>query len=63
MKLMIVFVGLLTILGGAWPFLVQSNLIPEVLKVIPSSGIFYQLIIIAIGIIAVWYGISKHKGL
>ncbi len=61
MKIMVVFVGILTILGGIWPLISNYGFIPEQLKVIPSSGPTYQLIIIAIGAIAVLYGIMRDR--
>lgn len=61
MKLMITFVGLLTILGGLWPLIVNYEFIPEQIKSIPSSGPTYQLIIIGVGALAVLYGIVQHS--
>lgn len=51
MKIMIVFIGLLTILAGVLPFF-------EGFGVVPSSGPVYSGIIILIGIIAFWYAIK-----
>lgn len=61
MKGMLVFVGLLTILGGLLPILKNANLLPNVLAGIPTTGIGYQVIIIVIGIIALLYGFKKSK--
>ena len=61
MKGMLVFVGLLTILGGLLPILKNANLLPGLLAGIPTTGIWYQAIIIAIGVIAIWYGFHKSR--
>tara|TARA_B100001971_G_C17999468_1_gene436510 strand:+ start:487 stop:681 length:195 start_codon:yes stop_codon:yes gene_type:complete len=61
MKLMITFVGILTVLGGAWPLIVDYDFIPKILKIIPSSGPNYQFVIIVIGVLAVLYGIRKDR--
>jgi len=61
MKVMITLVGILTILGGIWPLISSYTFIPEQLKIIPNSGPTYQLIIIAIGAIAVIYGIATSR--
>ncbi len=51
MKIMIVFIGLLTILAGVLPFF-------EGFGVVPFSGPVYSGIIILIGIIALGYAIK-----
>ena len=58
---MITFVGILTMLGGIWPLISSYEFIPEAVKIIPSSGATYQIIIVGIGAIAVLYGISINK--
>ena len=58
MKFMIVLVGILTILGGLLPFLAQMNLIPAY---IPVSGVAYQGLIIALGVIGVIYGFRQQR--
>lgn len=60
MKGMLVFVGLLTILGGLLPILKNTVLLSGILAKVPTEGVGYQMIIIAIGVIAIWYGF--HKG-
>ncbi|MEK6862217.1 MAG: hypothetical protein AABY07_09715 [Nanoarchaeota archaeon] len=61
MKLMITFVGLLTVLGGLLPLLKDSGLLPSFLEKIPTSGIGYQAIIVAIGLIALIYGFRTRN--
>ncbi len=61
MKIMVTFVGILTILGGLLPFLEKMNWLPESVKWIPTSGPWYQAIIIGVGVIAVIYGIMKSS--
>ena len=51
MKIMIVFIGMLTILAGVLPFFNGFG-------VVPSSGPVYSGIIIFIGFIALWYAIK-----
>ncbi len=51
MKIMIVFIGLLTILAGVLPFF-------EGFGVVPFSGPVYSGIIILIGVIAFWYAVK-----
>lgn len=63
MKLMITFVGLLTVLGGLLPFLKDMNLLPDFLQGIPTSGPGYQIIIIGIGVIAVIYGVRSRSNI
>ena len=58
MIFMIILIGLLIVLGGLLPLLVQYNVLPSS---IPHEGLLYQLIIILIGIIAIWYGLKKFK--
>ena len=61
MKGMLVFVGLLTILGGLLPILKNTTSLSGVLANVPTEGIGYQSIIIAIGVIAIWYGFHKSR--
>jgi len=61
MKGMLVFVGLLTILGGLLPILKEKTLLSGILTNVPTEGTGYQVIIIAIGVIAIWYGFHKGK--
>ena len=61
MKIMITFVGLLTILGGLLPFLSSKEWLPGFLEWLPTSGPGYQALIIAIGLIAVYYGLRSVK--
>jgi hypothetical protein len=52
MKIMIVFIGLLTIMAGVLPFFDGFGLVP-------SSGPVYSAIIVVIGLIALLYGIKS----
>ena len=61
MRWMLTFVGLLTILGGLWPLLNSTTIIPEALNFVPSEGPIYQGIIILIGLIAVIYGVRARR--
>ncbi|GEM_PF-2193696 len=61
MRVMITFVGILTMLGGIWPLVSNYDFIPETLNLIPSTGPTYQMIIIGIGAIAVLYGASVSR--
>ncbi len=56
MKGMIVFIGLLTVLGGLLPLLNQWEMLPEPLKFVPTEGGAYQMIIVLIGVIGIIYG-------
>ena len=58
MKTMLVFIGLLVILAGLLPLLVKYV---SALDIIPTTGIWYQVIIIVIGVIAVLYGMKGRK--
>ncbi len=60
MRAMISFIGLLTLLAGILPFLKNFKILPNI---IPAAGIFYYLIIIAIGIIGIIYGIMNPTGM
>jgi len=51
MKIMIVFIGMLTILAGVLPFFNGFGMVP-------FSGPVYSGIIILIGIIAFWYSVK-----
>ena len=51
MRIMIVFIGLLTILAGVLPFF-------DGFGVVPSSWPVYSGIIILIGVIAFWYAVK-----
>ena len=51
MRIMIVFIGLLTILAGVLPFF-------DGFGMVPSSGPVYSGIIILIGVIAFWYAVK-----
>jgi len=59
MRWMLVFVGVLTVLGGLLPFVI--SFLPEPLKAIPTSGPVYQGIIVVIGLIAIVYGVRRQK--
>ena len=59
MRWMLVFVGVLTVLGGLLPFI--ASLFPEPLNSIPTSGPVYQGIIVVIGLVAIIYGLRRHK--
>ena len=51
MKIMIVFIGLLTMLAGVLPFF-------DGFGIVPFSGPVYSGIIILIGVIAFWYAVK-----
>lgn len=59
MKLVLSLIGVLVMLAGAWPILNESNLIPEAWKIIPSTGMVYQGIIMLIGLVTLLYGLKK----
>ena len=59
--MMLVFVGLLTIMGGLLPILNQYNILQEYLGFIPVTGPIYQGIIIVIGVFAVIFGIKTRN--
>ncbi|MDD5086295.1 MAG: hypothetical protein PHV16_00940 [Candidatus Nanoarchaeia archaeon] len=56
-KFIVAVIGIFIILGGLIPFLVSMSWIPST---IPSSGMYYSGIIIAIGLIALFYGFKKQ---
>ncbi len=58
---MMIFVGILMVLGGAWPLVKGLSFIPAWLQFIPSTGAGYQAIIIVIGIIAIAYGARQRE--
>lgn len=62
MKGIVFFIGLLTVLGGLWPFIKEKNLI-QVLDFIPATGDIYQGIIVIIGILAIAYSVGRKKKL
>lgn len=55
-KMVTITIGLLTVLGGVWPF-IKESLIP----VIPASGPSYSIVLIIIGILGLVYGFA-HLG-
>jgi len=61
MKLMLTLIGILTVLGGLWPFLKSQQWIPSALAGIPAEGLYYQGIIIAIGVIAIIVGVRSGR--
>ena len=61
LKIIISLIWLLMILIGAWPVLKESTLISEGLKFIPSTGMAYQGIIVAAGLLALLYGMRKEN--
>lgn len=58
MKGMLVFIGLLTLLGGILPLVANYITLP---KYIPTEGIGYQLLIIIIGLFAIFYGMKRSR--
>jgi hypothetical protein len=61
MKLILTLIGILTVLGGLWPLLKSQSWIPSSLAGIPDTGMYYQGIIIAIGVIAIIVGIQSGR--
>ncbi|MEK6940640.1 MAG: hypothetical protein AABW49_01960 [Nanoarchaeota archaeon] len=61
MKPVIVLIGVLTILSGAWPLVKNIEYIPAYLQIIPAEGASYQGIIILIGILAILYGAKQER--
>ncbi len=55
-KMVTVTIGLLTILGGVWPF-IKESLIPA----IPTTGPAYSIVLVLIGIVGLVYGFA-HLG-
>ena len=60
LRIILVFIGLLTVMGGLLPILKQYNILQEYLGFIPVTGPIYQGIIIAIGVFAILYGLKTH---
>jgi len=61
MKLMLTLIGILTVLGGLWPLLKSQSWIPISLAGIPAEGVYYQGIIVAIGVIAIIVGFRSGR--
>ena len=53
MKAFLILIGIITIVIGLLPFLIDLGVIPSDM---PSSGLIYQGIIVLIGIIIVFFG-------
>ncbi|MCD4666801.1 hypothetical protein K8R47_03250 [archaeon] len=53
MKLLIIVLGIITVVVGLLPFLMNLGVMPTD---IPSSGLIYQGVIVLIGVILVFYG-------
>ena len=59
MRMMMVFIGVLVVLGGLLPLL--KNYLTGALAFIPIEGPVYQGVIILIGLVAIVYGIKKRR--
>jgi len=59
MRIMLVFVGLLVVLGGLLPLLKQY--LPSSLSFVPTEGVAYQVLIIFIGVAAIVYGSRRGR--
>lgn len=61
LKLVVGLLGLLTVAIGLWPLIQEFTFIPEIIKFVPTSGMAYQSIIIAIGLVGLLYAFKKGK--
>ena len=59
-KTVLIIVGILVAVMGLLPILADNWTLPDF---IPVSGNIYQAIIIALGIIAIYFGAKKGTGL
>lgn len=56
MKILVMLIGLVVSLFGLIPLLSEQELLPSALAFIPISGWLYQLILIVLGLLTVYYG-------
>lgn len=61
MKIVISLFGVLVTVMGAWPLIKDLAFIPESVKFIPSTGIGYNIVLIVIGLMAAYYGMSSGR--
>lgn len=55
------FIGVLVCIAGALPFLKDIDMLAPYVTVIPTEGVVYQVIIIALGLIAMLLGKPVSK--
>ncbi len=62
MKAMMMFIGVITFFAGILPFVSQYlvGVLPAIAAV-PTSGIYYSVMIIVIGLVALIYGAKNHN--
>ena len=60
MRAMMVLIGFVVIVVGLLPYIVNIEAIPDFIKAVPSSGVSYQMIIVAVGALAVLYGLRRR---
>ena len=58
MKILVILIGVLVVLLGLTPLLAENELLPAALSFLPTAGWIYQLILIVLGILTVYYGIK-----
>ncbi len=59
MRIMMIFIGVLVVLGGLLPLL--KNYLTGTLAFLPTEGVGYQAFIIFIGLVAIVYGVKKRR--
>lgn len=56
MKILVMLIGVLVVLLGLAPLLADLGILPTALSFIPTAGLIYQLILIVLGALTVYYG-------
>lgn len=54
-------IGMLVVIVGAFPFIKQIGFISGYIEIIPSSGLIYQIVIMALGFIAILLSTVKRR--
>lgn len=61
MKFALILTAIAVIIAGGWPLVINFTFVPETAKIIPSTGIIYQGIIILIGALALLYAVKAKR--
>jgi hypothetical protein len=61
LKIELLVFGLLVFFVGLYPFLFEWDYLPEVLNFLPMEGLYYQLIIMVLGLFALIFGFKTGR--
>lgn len=59
MRLLGLVYGIIIVILGAWPILLENNLIPENLQFIDAGGFIYQILLVIVGVLIIVYSVRK----